>query len=342
VPEAGTDPEEAAPVTTPTSLDRTRGSLVGLAAGDALGATIEFSRPGTFTAPTEIVGGGPFELRAGEWTDDTAMALCLADSLVSCKGFDARDQAERYVRWHRDGLWASNDRGSFSIGGTTRGALEHFLKTGEPTAPNANDASATGNGSLMRLAPAPLAFAREPLKVIEYAAQSSRVTHARVECVDACRYFAALVVGALQDRGRDELTRPFFEPEGAEGIWQREPLCAAIAEIAGGSFKEREPPVIQGIGHAVRTLEAALWSFAGADDFAGAVRRAVALGDDADTTAAVTGQLAGAVHGYSGIPERWRRILARESEIVALADGLHALADAAGKRGHSAVSGPQC
>jgi ADP-ribosylglycohydrolase len=313
-------------MTAPSTLSRYRGALVGLAAGDALGTTVEFSIPGTFSPPTEIVGGGPFRLRPGEWTDDTAMALCLADSLVASQGFNTHDQAERYVRWYHHGLWACNQRGCFDIGGTTRNALENFLETGEPCAPNAIDNYSAGNGSIMRLAPAPLAFAESPLLAIEMAGLSSAVTHARVECVDACRYLGGLLVGALQGASRKELTRPFFEPAGAEGVWRNDPLCPAIAEIAGGSFLEREPPDIKGSGHVVRSMEAALWAFGGAGDFADAVRRAVALGDDADTTAAVAGQLAGAVYGYEGIPQRWRDVLARLPEIVDLADGLHELA----------------
>jgi ADP-ribosylglycohydrolase len=309
-----------------TLRDRIRGALVGLAAGDALGTTVEFSPPGTFTPPTEIVGGGPFRLRPGEWTDDTAMALSLADSLISTRGFDPLDQAERYVAWWRRGMWACNERGCFDIGGTTSGALAAFEDSGEPSAPNRDDVYSAGNGSIMRLAPVPLAFASDPLRAIELAGRSSLVTHARVECVDACRYLAGLLVGALQGAGRDGLVRPFFEPAGAEGVWQRSPLCPAIAEVAGGSYLEREPPQIKGTGYVVRSLEAALWAFAKANDFAEAVRRAVALGDDADTTGAVVGQLAGALYGYAGIPERWRKVIARESEIVGLADGLHALA----------------
>ena len=134
--------------------ERYRGCLLGLAVGDALGTTLEFCRPGSFTPITDMVGGGPFRLKPGQWTDDTSMALCLASSLTERGGFDARDQMERYVRWWREGYWSSTGR-CFDIGNTTSAALSRFQKTGDPFA-GSTDPHAAGNGSLMRLAPVPL------------------------------------------------------------------------------------------------------------------------------------------------------------------------------------------
>src|SRR5262245_1557060 len=105
-----------------TGIERYRGSLLGLAVGDALGTTLEFTTPGSFRPIDDMIGGGPFELKPGQWTDDTSMALCLAESLVECKGFDPTDQMERYVRWFRKGHLSSVGR-CFDIGGTTCAAL---------------------------------------------------------------------------------------------------------------------------------------------------------------------------------------------------------------------------
>ncbi len=105
-----------------------RGCLLGLAVGDALGTTLEFRRPGTFEPIINMVGGGPFRLQPGQWTDDTSMALCLAESLIECKGFDPVDQLRRYCRWHREGYLSSTGI-CFDIGGTTRAALERFEQT---------------------------------------------------------------------------------------------------------------------------------------------------------------------------------------------------------------------
>lgn len=112
-------------------LDRARGSLLGLAVGDALGAAVEFQSPGSFEPVTGMRAGGALGLEAGEWTDDTAMALCLAESLVTCGRFDARDQMERYLRWYRQGHLSSNGH-CVDIGGTVRDALERYERTGEP------------------------------------------------------------------------------------------------------------------------------------------------------------------------------------------------------------------
>ena len=123
--------------------------MIGLAVGDAVGTTVEFKAPGTFAPVSDMVGGGPFGLRPGQWTDDTSMALCLAESLIECGGFDARDQMERYVRWWREGHLSSTGK-CFDIGNTTRAALSRFEKTGDPFA-GSTEPNVAGNGSLMRL-----------------------------------------------------------------------------------------------------------------------------------------------------------------------------------------------
>ena len=105
--------------------DKYRGALLGLAIGDALGTTVEFKPPGTFAPITDITGGGPFNLKPGEWTDDTSMALCLAESLLGRRGFDAKDQMDRYCRWQEEGYLSSNGR-CFDIGNTVSGALAKY------------------------------------------------------------------------------------------------------------------------------------------------------------------------------------------------------------------------
>jgi ADP-ribosylglycohydrolase len=301
-----------------TVPDRYRGALLGLAAGDALGVALEFSAPGTFEPVTEMLGGGPFRLEPGQWTDDTSMALCLAESLIECRGFDPVDQLTRYDRWYRDGHHSSVGR-CFDIGNTVRGALERFEQTKEPWCGSA-DPMMAGNGCIMRLAPVPLFFAHDPAVAIARAADSSRTTHGAADAIDACRYLAALIVGALEGRSKAELLEPLFTP--VDGLWNREPLSPNIAEIAGGSFLRREPPLIQGSGHVVRSLEAALWAFAKSTSFDNGALLAVNLGDDADTTGAVYGQIAGAHYGVEAIPERWRSKLAHLDTLESFADRL--------------------
>src|SRR4029453_10679884 len=141
----------------PTLEERYRGALIGLATGDALGATLEFKPPGTFEPISDMVGGGPFKLDPGQWTDDTSMARCLPKGLFECNGFDPIDQLSRYLRWKRDGHHSSIGR-CFDIGDTVLAALARFERYSEPWSGSTEEHSA-GNGSLMRLAPVPLFFA---------------------------------------------------------------------------------------------------------------------------------------------------------------------------------------
>jgi len=286
--------------------DRLRGALVGLAVGDAVGTTVEFCPPGTFDPVTDMTGGGPFDLRPGQFTDDTSMALCLAESLVMCRGFDARDQMERYVRWMRDGHMSSTGS-CFDIGLTTRGSLMEFVRTGEPIAGSTHERSA-GNGSAMRLAPVAMYFARDARAAVAACADSSRTTHGAPVAVDVCRYLGALLVGAFAGASKDQLLAPTFTP--APDLWKTQPLQSVVAEIAAGSFTRKKPPEIKGTGYAADCLEAALWAFHTTENFRDGCLAAANLGNDADTTAAVYGQIAGAYYGESGIPPEWRSRLA--------------------------------
>ncbi len=309
---------------------RYRGSLLGLAAGDALGTTLEFKAPGSFEPIKDIVGGGPFALKPGEWTDDTSLALCLAESLIERRGFDPLDQLQRYVRWMDEGHLSSQGR-CFDIGGTTRKALSRFKNGGGREYDcGSKDPGTAGNGSLMRLAPVPLAFARKPRSAIEKSGESSLTTHGASEAVDACRYMGSLIVGALNGVDKESLLLYRYEP--LPGIWKRGPLCPTIDAVAAGSFKDRRPPVIRGLGHVVMSLEAALWAFQNSGSFEEGALLAVNLGDDADTTGAVYGQLAGAFYGEEGIPAAWRDKLARRGLITDFADGLFALAGEIGSK----------
>ncbi|MHB1317859.1 MAG: ADP-ribosylglycohydrolase family protein, partial [Anaerolineae bacterium] len=228
---------------------RFRGALLGLAAGDALGTTLEFTGPGPHDLQ-DMVGGGPFQLKPGEWTDDTSMALCLAESLVECRGFDARDQMERYVRWWREGYLSSNGH-CFDVGITIGGALRWYQQTGDPYAGPTSPGRA-GNGSIMRLAPVPMFYMRDAAEAVRRSAESSRTTHGARETVDACRYFGGLIWGALQGVPRDALLASAYAP--VPGLWEAEPLSPAIAGVAAGSFWTRQPPDIRGTGYVVECL----------------------------------------------------------------------------------------
>lgn len=295
-----------------TSEDRAVGALLGLAVGDAVGTTLEFKRPGTFEPITDMVGGGPFRLPAGAWTDDTSMALCLAESIVDTGGMGLIDQLRRYVAWRRDGYLSSTGR-CFDIGTTTSSQLSRFERTGEAIDPNP-DPDAAANGSLMRLAPVPIRWHADIEEAAERSAESSRTTHAADRPVDACRVLGAMTAALIGGTPWDEAADP--------GFWQWGELHPEIQAVARGSWIDKEPPAIRGTGFCVDALEAAIWAVAGADDLRHAVLRAANLGDDADTTAAIAGQLAGSRWGRSGIPTEWLDRLVLRSRIEELARSL--------------------
>lgn len=301
-----------------STLERYQGSLLGLAIGDAMGSPVEFKSPGTFMPIHAMIGGGSFDLKPGEWTDDTSMALCLAESLLTCKVFDMKDQLARYCDWYHNGHLSSTGI-NFDIGDTTRSALRHFEKTGDPCSGLTYPSSA-GNGSLMRLAPVPLAYANAPSRAIELSGESSKTTHALDKCVDACRYMGALIVGAVQGYSKAQLLSPHFSP--VEMYWELHPLMKDIYTIANGSFREKEPPEIKGSGYVVDSLEAALWAFARTENFRDGCLAAVNLGDDADTTGAIYGQLAGAYYGVAAIPEEWKNTIVKRDLIEQFSNDL--------------------
>jgi ADP-ribosylglycohydrolase len=285
--------------------------LIGLAVGDALGAAIEFSSPGTFTPVTGYRSGGPYGLKAGEWTDDTSMALALADSIASV-GWDLNDQASRYVEWWKTGKYSVNGR-CFDIGITTRRALHSFLANKNALLSGDPSEQASGNGSIMRLAPVPVSHVElYPDKLDELsrlADESSLPTHASEHCRSACRYLATVLAALIHGEDREKVLSPDWKP--LQVLNNIKPLHPLIQEVAQGSFRQKQPPAIEGSGWVVKSLEAALWAFHKAHTFEEAVLRAVNLGDDADTTGSICGQLAGALWGESQIPNALRSGLAR-------------------------------
>ena len=291
------------------------GCLLGLAVGDALGCTLEFKKPGTFEPITNIIGGGVHQLKAGEWTDDTSMALCLAQSLIHCKGFDAKDQMIKYSKWYDEGYMSSTGT-CFDIGNTTRKALDDFAITNNPYS-GEKDIRSCGNGSIMRLAPIPMYYCKEPEVALKYAALSSKTTHAHSLCLDACRYMAGIIIGLLNGESKETVLSSMYSP--VENYFTNEPLCDAMKEVASGSFKTKQPPEIKGTGFVVESLEAALWAFYHADNFRDGALKAVNLGDDADTTGAVYGQITGAIYD---IPQEWFNIIVKTKELIEISKKL--------------------
>jgi ADP-ribosylglycohydrolase len=296
------------------------GALLGLAACDAFGAPFEFRPPGSFEVPDELTGGGAHGIEPGQWTDDTSLALCLAVSIVESRGFDPADQMRRYVRWKNDGYMSSTGR-CFDIGVTTQAALERFEASGDPMA-GVSSSGASGNGSLMRLAPIPMYLLHDAARAKDVAATMSRTTHASVEAVDACRYMTGIMIGALRGESKEHLLSDLYSPVYNYWFFQQSVLTPRIDAIARGEYKHKEAKDLPASGYVVDTLEAALWCFYKTGDFREGAKLAVSLGNDTDTTAAVYGQLAGAYYGQEAIPESWREKIAQRAVIEYLAEGL--------------------
>ncbi len=300
------EPPPAVPPRSEAAIDdRALGAFLGLPVGDAVGTTLEFRPRDAQPRLDDMVGGGPFGQPPGGWTDDTAMALALAESLAATRTLDVRDLMDRFVRWWQHGDYSHTGECD-DIGNTTLDALDRYLRIGEPIA-GATDPRSAGNGSLMRLAPVALRFWNDRPRLIATAAEQSRTTHGAEEAVDACRAFAELLADAIAGSPRAAV----LAPRSFAG-------AGAIARVLAGSWRGRSRDTISSSGYVVHTLEAAIWSVARTGNFRNAVLLAANLADDADTVAAVAGQLAGALYGLTGIPGPWlERLLWRDRLLAA-------------------------
>lgn len=278
--------------------------------GDALGTTLEFLPRGSFAPLQDMVGGGPFHLAPGQWTDDTSMVLCLGVSLVECGGFDPRDQMERYCCWWEEGYLSSTGR-CFDVGGTVAAALRRFRAKGEPFV-GSTDPQAAGNGSIMRLAPVPLFYFPDVEATAHFARESSRTTHGAAGCQDACQWLALAIGGTISGASKEDVLLGDTSRYASH----------RIEAIRAGMWQQKTRDQISGSGYVVESLEAAVWCVATTASFADAVLAADNLGEDADITAAVTGQLAGATYGARAIPATWLEKLAMRDFITTLADRL--------------------
>jgi ADP-ribosyl-[dinitrogen reductase] hydrolase len=286
--------------------DRAIGALIGLAVGDAVGTTLEFKQRDSYPRLTDMVGGGPFHLKPGQWTDDTSMALALADSLLAKDGFDPADLMRRFVAWREEGAYSCTGN-CFDIGITVSSALSRWQRTGDPIA-GSTDPNSAGNGSLMRLSPVAIRHWQDRETLRHIAALQSRTTHGAPEAVSACVAYAELIADAIAGQPRHAVLAPRATDHAGR-----------IAEIMGGSWRGALRDDIGSSGYVAHSLEAALWSIGRTSDFQSAILTAANLGGDADTTAAIAGQLAGALYGVSGIPDEWLAKVAWREEIEQVA-----------------------
>lgn len=298
---AGAPAPLPAPATTHAARqDRAIGALVGLAVGDAVGLTLEFQPKPHHARLHDMCGGGPFRLKHGEWTDDTAMALALADSLLRDPALDAADLMARFADWQHNGTYSCTGH-CFDIGITVSNALNRFARTGNPLAGSTDD-QASGNGALMRLSPVAVRYWNNAEELTRVAELQTRTTHGSPATLRASRAFATLLAEAIA--GKDL------------------PDTLATSTEMERPWRSLHRDEIRGTGYVVASLQAAIWAVSRTTSFRSAVLLAANLGEDADTTAAIAGQLAGAIYGLSGIPKDWLEPLAWRDRIEATARDL--------------------
>jgi len=291
------------------------GALTGLAVGDALAAGTQERTPGNFAPILELVGGGPFALPVGAWSDDTAMALCLAESLLERGGFDARDQMQRYGRWQQHGHLSATGR-ALGITASTARALA-LAKWQRKLFSGSHDPSQLDPEPLSRVAPAVMFFYATPQVAVHQACEAARTTCQAPVVLDCCRLFAAFLCGALAGRSKADIFNPGSDTLDLSRL--RTPVAALATEV-------REPRS-KGVGSRIDSaLQAALWAFRTTDSFRTGALRAANLGGGSDVITSAYGALAGAHYGVGAIPAAWRAALAHHDLIERFADRLLACA----------------
>lgn len=298
--------------------ERFQGALVGLAVGDALAANTQFRKPGTFAPVGDILGGGPFDLPRGAWTDDTALALLTAESLIE-RGFDAHDQVARFSRWQREGHGSATGQ-CVGISANVARALAAAQYKGKPFA-GSHDPQSLDKDPLSRVAPVVMYHLAQPAEAVVRAVDAARITAQSPVVLDCVRLLAAMLHQALTGKDKAAILRPPRE------LWATTGTRPEVMGIYEGSYQRRGEQEVTGGGNAASALEAALWAFSRGANFRDGALLAANLGRDCDVVAAIHGQLAGASLGVSAIPGIWRNSLMRQEVVIDSADRLlaHAL-----------------
>lgn len=290
------------------ALDKAQGALLGLAIADAVGTTLEFL-PRDKQHVHDMVGGGPFNLQVGEWTDDTSMALCLAQTYLEAGSCDITLFRQKLVSWYKHGTNSVNGV-CFDIGNATRHALDQFILQGPGWAGN-TAAETAGNAAVIRHAPTAIFRRKSFIAGWNDARLQSIATHGATESISGCQLFNVILHHLLNGQNKQQSFAPHSMP-----------AALRVTLINAGEYKQKSRDQIRSSGYVIDTLEAALWAVWQTDNFRDAVLLAANLADDADSVAATAGQLAGALYGLSGIPTEWVKKVAQREEILSLAEQL--------------------
>lgn len=301
-----------------------KSALFGVAVGDALGVPVEFEKRADMGLEpiTGMTGYGTYDLPPGTWSDDSSLTFCLAEALT--QGFDLETIGRNFVRWHRDAFWTAHGE-VFDVGNATRVAIDRMVQGSPAVMAGLSDEASNGNGSLMRILPLLFHMNGKPLtERFELTRQVSSITHGHVRSVIACFYYLEFARQILEGKEKfaiyRDLQRVVSEHLSALLI---DPAEVVIFDRLLKYDVHRLPEAeIRSSGYVIDTLEAAVWCLLTTDSYSEAVLRAVNLGQDTDTTAAVTGGLAGLLYGYDAIPAEWITRIARKDDIANLAERL--------------------
>lgn len=306
--------------------NKIKSGLFGLAIGDALGVPVEFeSRAFLKENPvTEMTGFGTHNQPLGTWSDDSSLTFCLAESL--CKGFDLSDIARNFIKWYSSEFWTPHGE-VFDIGIATRNAIHNIGKGYEPELCGGFEEKDNGNGSLMRILP--LVFYLEYEKDIEVIYQKvkavSSITHAHFRSVFACFIY---VVYCLEIMNGKDKTESYKKMQNIIAVFLKDKKFNPIEiqlfdRVLKNNIVEYPENEIHSSGYVLHSLEASLWCFLNSNSYEETVLKAVNLGDDTDTTGAISGGLAGIYYGIENIPKKWTEVLVKKNDIESLAEKLN-------------------
>jgi ADP-ribosyl-[dinitrogen reductase] hydrolase len=304
------------------TTDKVKACFLGLAVGDALGVPVEFSeRPDLMSNPVRHMQGyGTWDQPPGTWSDDSSLSFCLAESLTT--GYDPVDIGTKFVRWYTDGYWGAHHK-FFDIGLTTRVALTRIMSGKDPVRAGETREQSNGNGSLMRIAPAALYFAHETDDLLyERLKEISSITHGHFRSVLSCFIFSKILIALFQGQDKNNAYQNMVSAVNdfaARHQFDGEDL-KPFQWILSGKIDTMTTDQVSSTGYVLHTLEASLWCLLTTSTYSQAVLKAVNLGGDTDTTACVTGALAGVYYGRGEIPQTWIETLARKDDVIDLAE----------------------
>ncbi|MBV8389060.1 MAG: ADP-ribosylglycohydrolase family protein [Mucilaginibacter sp.] len=309
------------PITLNTCLD----ILLGVSIGDAVGVPVEFkSREAIKNKPIkDMIGFGTYNLPPGTFSDDSSLTFCLAEALIS--GYNLNNIGDNFIKWLCDKYWTATNV-VFDVGITTQNAIERLIKGFDPTVSGEFDEESNGNGSLMRILPLLLHIQNKPIaERYRVTRQVSSITHGHVRSSIACFYYLEFARGLLQGIDKFKIYKQLQTTVSnfLDGLSINPDEKYIFKRLLIDRIELIPIEKINSSGYVVSTLEASIWCLLTTENYQEAVLKAVNLGSDTDTTAAVTGGLAGLLYGHATIPANWVQQLARKDDVVDLASRLY-------------------